>query len=230
MNRIAHITGLGGPRPVCRSYAAPFQVIMVALTCSLGSLPLSAAMEAPAEGEGLVSSSRQQDRAAKAQADFDAAVRSAPFRTLRATAYFAQGMQLDDAVERLRDQGLAIKAFRHSNATESGGYTLREGEPLEEAKQNYRADHARFLNRRVELLQGMLSDTNVPQTEEMRKELLRTLKEAETVQIEGLQIMGVEVEGVASDISKFKERSPFIRVIELVDRDRLHPAIIPAPK
>jgi len=167
-------------------------------------------------------------RVAQAEAGFAQVLKNTPEKEVRVAVFFTNDISLQDARMALSYSPLAVKGFRHGTQFYSGGYSLKQGETLDEAVANYPRDHLFFLQKRMEMEDKMLvTATNA----ELRNAITTHRKEADQMKADfdknGIRVIGVEVGGRAKDIQDFKDRNSFARVIELKENGKPQPAIVP---
>lgn len=167
-------------------------------------------------------------RVAKANDEFAQVLENTPEKEVVVVAFFANDISLQDIRMALAYSPLSVKGFRHGTPFYGGGYSLKQGETLDEAIANYRRDHLAFLQMRIELEDRMLA--TVPE-DDLRKAITSHRKEADQMKEDfdknGIRVVGVEVAGRARDIHAFRERNSFVRVIELKQNGKPQPAILP---
>ena len=173
----------------------------------------------------------QDERIATAQEEFRKVVTQTPQKDVRAITFFTNDVDLEDVLRTTSKTPLAVKGFYHGNATGGGGYSLREGETLNEATINYRRDHIFFLNKRIEMQKNMLEIEDEKQDDSFKKAVNQSIREAKQAIVDfeknGLRIIGVELQGPAVQVQEFKDKNLFVRIIELKRNGRPQPAILP---
>ncbi|KKU81594.1 MAG: hypothetical protein UY07_C0014G0014 [Parcubacteria group bacterium GW2011_GWA1_47_8] len=167
-------------------------------------------------------------RIAKAEESFGQVLKNTPQKEVHVAVFFTNDMSLEDVRTALGKSSLAIKGFRHGTQSYSGGYSLKQGETLDEAIVNYRRDHLSFLQKRMEIEDKMLvTEAN----DDLRTAITSHRKEADQMKTDfeknGIRVIGVEVQGRARDIQDLKEKNSFVRVIELKEHAKPQPAIVP---
>lgn len=167
-------------------------------------------------------------RIAKAEEGFIQVLKNTPEKQIHATAFFTNDMSLENVLMAFDRSTLAVKGFRHGTQSYSGGYSIKQGETLNEAMTNYPRDHLLFLQKRMEIEDRMLAtETN----DDLRKAITSHRKEADQMNVDfeknGIRVIGVEVAGRAIDMQDFKEKNSFVRVIELKENGKPQSAILP---
>ena len=170
----------------------------------------------------------QAQRIANANQEFATALRDTPNKRASVAIFFASDMPAERLRMTLSTEPFRVKAFRHGTAFYSGGYTLADGESLDQAISNYRRDHNMFLRERMRLEEGLAAKESDPELrkayEEHRKEADHMLQDYEA---NGLRIVGIEIEGSIRDIDNFRQRSGFVRMVEITRPGVPQPAIVP---
>jgi hypothetical protein len=169
-----------------------------------------------------------EERILSAKAKFQSVLSETPQKKVDAIAFFTNDMSLEDVKAALRNTPLVVKGFRHGTQSYGGGYIFKQGEMLEEAMLNYRRDHLLFIQTRMDTEDRMIvAETNI----DLRKALISHRAEAGQMKADfnekGIRIIGLEVYGHAKDIGAFAEKNPFVRVIELKEKGKPQPAILP---
>lgn len=207
------------------------RAIATALVCGIGLLAFTTTVSALEEAIPPATLMKQLERISGARAALDATVRTAPFSVIKATAYFDRRIPVENAPEILRGKNLALKGFRHGDKSESGGYILRNNESLDEAIQNYRVEYGRLLDRRVEMMRRLLQKTSALDTADLlqaaRTQLESVQRKKAHLSVAGLQIIGVELEGSAYEMQKFRDNVSLVRAVELSSLSNAQPAILP---
>ncbi|MDO8604754.1 MAG: hypothetical protein Q7K40_05185 [bacterium] len=167
-------------------------------------------------------------RIAEAGAGFAQVLKDSPEKEVEVAAFFTNDMTLKDVRTAFINSNVTIKGFRHGTQSYSGGYSLKQGETLDEAMVNYPRDHLFFLQKRMEIEdRAVVTETNV----ELRNAMVAHRKEADQMKADfdknGISVVGVEVSGRARDIEDFKNKNSFVRVIELKQNGKPQPAIVP---
>lgn len=167
-------------------------------------------------------------RIEQANAGFAQVLKNTPEKEVHVAVFFTNDISLQDIRMALSYSPLAVKGFRHGTQFYSGGYSLKQGETLDEAVANYPRDHLFFLQKRMEMEDKMLvTATNA----ELRNAITTHRKEADQMKADfdknGIRVVGVEVAGRAMDIQGFKDKNAFVRVIELKENGKPQPAIVP---
>lgn len=168
------------------------------------------------------------ERIKDAEETFGQVLKNTPEKEIRAAAFFTNDMSLENVRTAFGKSPLAVKGFRHGTQSYSGGYSLKQGETLDEAIVSYSRDHLFFLQKRMEIEdKALASETN----NDLRKAMTDHRKEADQMKADfeknGIRVIGVEVAGRARDVQDFKEENSFVRVIELTERGKPQSAIIP---
>jgi hypothetical protein len=170
-----------------------------------------------------------QQRIATAQEKFQSVVQHTPEKEVDASAYFTEGKSANEVRNSLANTPVAVRGFFHgATPTGGGGYTLHATETLDDAFANYQREHLHFIKMRLDMTAKMeASETD----ETARNALAMHRKQAEQskrdLEIHGLRIIGVELKGKAKAIKDFKEKNPFVRVVELKENGKPQPAILP---
>lgn len=167
-------------------------------------------------------------RIEQANAGFTQVLKNTPEKEVRVAVFFINDMSLQDVRMALSYSPLTVKGFRHGTNFYSGGYSLKQGETLDEAVVNYRRDHQFFLQKRIEMEDKMfVTATNA----ELRNAITAHRKEADQMKADfdknGIRVVGVEVDGRAMDIQDFKEKNSFVRIVEIKENGKPQPAILP---
>jgi len=175
-----------------------------------------------------VSAGSVAERVSVAQKHFDEMLQKTPNKNVVAIAFFTNDMSLDRIQNVLKGSPLEVKGFHHGTQSYSGGYTFKPGETVDEAVQNYRQSHMFFLQKRMEIDDGLLqveSDKGLRRAVEThRKESVQMKKDFDET---GLRIVGVELAGKVRNINSFKEKHGFVRVIEVRNTAKPQSAILP---
>lgn len=191
-------------------------IINLLLLCSL-VLPIAS-----------YSASSIEERILLAHDRFNQVLKKTPDKVIEVTAFFTNDITLDNLRIELQKVPLEIKGFRHGAQSYGGGYSLGANETLDEAVENYRRDHALFIEKRMGIEDNLLSTET---DEGLRLALIKHRKEAEQMKQDfderGLRIIGVELHGKARDIQNFKDEHGFVRVIEVVEKGKPQSAILP---
>lgn len=191
-------------------------IINLLLLCSL-VLPIAS-----------YSASSIEERILLAHDRFNQVLKKTPDKVIEVTAFFTNDITLDNLRIELQKVPLEIKGFRHGTQSYGGGYSLGANETLDEAVENYRRDHALFIEKRMGIEDNLLSTET---DEGLRLALIKHRKEAEQMKQDfderGLRIIGVELHGKARDIQNFKDEHGFVRVIEVVEKGKPQSAILP---
>lgn len=191
-------------------------IINLLLLCSL-VLPIAS-----------YSASSTEERILLAHDRFNQVLKKTPDKVIEVTAFFTNDITLDNLRIELQKVPLEIKGFRHGTQSYGGGYSLGANETLDEAVENYRRDHALFIEKRMGIEDNLLSTET---DEGLRLALIKHRKEAEQMKQDfderGLRIIGVELHGKARDIQNFKDEHGFVRVIEVVEKGKPQSAILP---
>lgn len=191
-------------------------IINLLLLCSL-VLPIAS-----------YSASSTEERILLAHDRFNQVLKKTPDKVIEVTAFFTNDITLDNLRIELQKVPLEIKGFRHGTQSYGGGYSLGANETLDEAVENYRRDHALFIEKRMGIEDNLLSTET---DEGLRLALIKHRKEVEQMKQDfderGLRIIGVELHGKARDIQNFKDEHGFVRVIEVVEKGKPQSAILP---
>lgn len=191
-------------------------IINLLLLCSL-VLPIAS-----------YSASSTEERILLAHDRFNQVLKKTPDKVIEVTAFFTNDITLDNLRIELQKVPLEIKGFRHGTQSYGGGYSLGANETLDEAVENYRRDHALFIEKRMGIEDNLLSTET---DEGLLLALIKHRKEAEQMKQDfderGLRIIGVELHGKARDIQNFKDEHGFVRVIEVVEKGKPQSAILP---
>ena len=191
-------------------------IINLLLLCSL-VLPIAS-----------YSASSTEERILLAHDRFNQVLKKTPDKVIEVTAFFTNDITLDNLRIELQKVPLEIKGFRHGTQSYGGGYSLGVNETLDEAVENYRRDHALFIEKRMGIEDNLLSTET---DEGLRLALIKHRKEAEQMKQDfderGLRIIGIELHGKARDIQNFKDEHGFVRVIEVVEKGKPQSAILP---
>lgn len=174
------------------------------------------------------SASSAEERILLAHERFNQVLQKTPDKVIEATVFFTNDITLENLRTELQNVPLKVKGFRHGTQSYSGGYSLNLNETLDEAVENYRRDHALFIEKRMGIEDNLLSTET---DEGLRLALIKHRKEAEQMKQDfderGLRIVGVELHGKARDIQNFKDEHGFVRVIEVVEKGKPQSAILP---
>ncbi len=169
-----------------------------------------------------------EKRIQDAQEKFVQTVRDFPNKTVGVVVFFTNDMPLERVYNSVQNSLLEVKGFRHGTQSYSGGYTLKPDETLVEAIENYRRDHLFFLQKRSEIDSKILaSETDA----DLRKAITSHRNEAKQMKQDfdekGIRVIAIELHGKAKDIQDFKKKNSFVRVVELKEKGKPQPAIIP---
>jgi hypothetical protein len=181
-----------------------------------------------AHAQSGAQSATVSERIVVADERFKKLVSKTPDMIVDAAIFFTNDMSLEQLRMYLQHPGFQVKGFRHGTPSYAGGYTLLQGETLDQAIESYRRDHLAFLRQRMVLEDRM---TATEQNREAREALLPHRKEAEQMIADfdknGVRVIAIEARGKAKEIADFKEKVTFVRVIELTDAGTPQPAILP---
>lgn len=180
-------------------------------------------------GSQTVLAQSVSERIASAKAAFDLVLRQTPDKDVRAVAFFANDMSLEEVRGALlKMPNVTLKGFRHGTVSYAGGYGLRQGETVDQAIVSYKRDHLFFLMKRIEMegrVPARIANINLKQAIDSH------LKEARQMKVDfdanGLRIVGIDIYGKARHIKEFTDATPFVRVIELTEGGKPQPAILP---
>lgn len=167
-------------------------------------------------------------RISSAKAKFQKVLSETPQEKVDVVAFFTNDISLEDVKGALRNIPLEVRGFRHGTQSYGGGYIIKQGETFEDAASSYRRDHLLFIQKRMDSEDRMIA---AEVDSDRRKALIKHRAEADQMKADfnekGLRIIGVEIHGQAKDISIFAEQNPFVRVIELKEKGKPQPAILP---
>ena len=168
------------------------------------------------------------ERIKDAEETFGQVLKNTPEKEIRAAAFFTNDMSLENVRAAFGKSPLVVKGFRHGTQSYSGGYSLKQGETLDEAIASYSRDHLFFLQKRMEIEdKALAAETN----DDLRTAMADHRKEADQMKADfeknGIRVVGVEVAGRARDVQDFREKNSFVRVIELTERGKPQSAIVP---
>ena len=174
------------------------------------------------------SASSSEARVQVAQERFNQVLQKTPDKIIDVIAFFTNDITLENLHAEVQGKPFKVKGFRHGTQSYGGGYSLDTNETVDVAIENYRRDHALFIEKRMEIEDNLLSTET---DESLRLALIKHRKEAEQMKQDfeerGLRIIGVELYGKAKDIQNFKDEHGFVRVIEVVEKGKPQSAILP---
>lgn len=201
----------------------PKTITMCCVVAALGTIGLLS----PTRGTRAEVAPAEQ-RIANAQERFNAVLAQNPQQMVDAAIFFANDMSPDQVRSALDGGRFSVRGFRHGTQAYSGGYIFQQGENLNQAIQSYARDHILFLTRRVQMENQIL---NTEKDQKLREAVAAHHRDALQTKTDfekhGLRIIGLDVSGRAADLQDFRIRKPFVRVIELKEKDRPQPAILP---
>lgn len=174
------------------------------------------------------SASPVEERILLAHELFGQVLKNTPDKVIEVVVFFTNDITLENLHAEVRGKLFKVKGFRHGTQSYGGGYSFDTNETVDEAVENYRRDHAFFIEKRIEIVDSLLSKET---DESLRLALTKHRKEAEQMKQDfderGLRIIGVELHGKARDIQNFKDEHSFVRVIEVVEKGKPQSAILP---
>lgn len=201
------------------------QYFAVTLACCSFEISFAQSMDAQTRAEVHETI---RDRIDAANSTFDDHVESAPNQDMSVTASFKYGVSIYEAVAQVKAYGLTIEGFRHGDAAHSGGYTMRLGEPVQAAIDQYDYDRRFFTQRDLENTEEMMTTaTDKAVLPALQKRKRETVSRQERDEREGLLIIGIDLHGKGKSLKEFSEAHAFVRVMEIREDERRNAAILP---
>ncbi len=189
------------------------------------------AAESPTGAIDLVKqhNSKIEQHIKDASQKFAELVSQAPDESVKVVAHFTNSTTIDQIASIVSNRNLTVIGFRHRDGQGSGGYTLKPNETVEQALAQYRRDHALFMQREYEMVQRLSETTSTGEDPQETMALSMRLSDVQRRQFQfkarGLQIIGLELEGPAIAIDKFKKENNFINLMEISIKGVSQPSI-----
>jgi len=162
-----------------------------------------------------------------------------PEKVFETTLSFNREIGIDEAIRvvfpnnRGKDgkSKVKIKAFFHANedAESTGAYIIPEGDSLDTTVDRYLRQKIFMYETRIQLVRNQLSDElSEPMRIELEKMLATTLQGYDDLNISGLKVIGVRLEGRGKSLKSFKKvNRRLIRASLISEPDFYESAIAP---
>jgi len=167
--------------------------------------------------------------------DFDAQVSRHRDKNLRADISFKKKRKFFELIDSGDLDGVTVEGFKHHYGEHGGGYVVAEGESLHEAGRVYQDEMLQMSEQLVkdmqvqliEITESNLSEKekevragNIASIEDLRIQIKELNSINENIRINGVEILGVDINGEGKNIEEFKEKNDHnIYVAKIKDAD-----------
>ncbi len=156
----------------------------------------------------------------------------APQQKVIAIASFRQGIAPEAAIEKASAAGLKVKGFFHfitvPDGTLVGGYKIRLSWTIDQSLLDYKEKIYYFLQDAENQTLKLLEQKRGTEEEKALIDLLNRIRQYRRYYIlNGLKVFGLELEGKAEDLLKFRKQESIVVSVEVNDGKRRAMPILP---